>query len=220
MRPQHDLCRVEAESLPPSCLEPVRVLWADQSDDPTACRRPFELRDYASIWGDGGARYGQVSPLVGDRERIEESGAYFSARASAGKNSTQPGRGLDANQLGCPRAEVHGEPATSGGHLENLPAVDFERGQDAGMNWFGLAESIPELRLELAHHRPEESSTKPLGRFCLAAGGRRPLAGRNGRQVVDWQAVDVLQAVSLPPGRSCGRGLEVIHLYLDSGRWG
>jgi hypothetical protein len=32
------------------------------------------------------------------------------------------------------------------------------------MNRFSLTDSIPELWLELIHHRPEESLTEPLGR--------------------------------------------------------
>jgi len=220
VRIDDDLGRVEAEPLPPAGLEPIRVLWADQRDNAATRSHPFKLKDCASLWWDAGTRYGQVSPCVGKGKCIEESSPYLCARASAGKNSSQPQRRLHANEVRCARAEVHSQPAASGCHLDNPPSLDFELRQDAGMNGFGLADGIPELRLELIHHRPEESSTKPHGRFCVAAGGRLSLGGRNGGQILDWQPIDILEAVPLPARGSCSSSLEVIHFYVDLGIWG
>jgi hypothetical protein len=55
------------------------------------------------------------------------------------------------------------------------------------MNWLGLADGVPELRFELIYHRPEQSSTEPLGRLCVAAAGRFTFAGRDGSQVLGWK---------------------------------
>jgi hypothetical protein len=87
------------------------------------------------------------------------------------------------------------------------------------MDGFSLADGIPELRLELIHQRPEQSPTKPLGRFSVAARGRFAFSCGDCSQVVDWQPIDIMEAVPLPAGRSCISSLEVIHFYFDSNTW-
>ena len=142
---------------------------------------------------------------------MEESGAYVGTRASADKNSSQPGRGLYADELSRSRAEVHGEPAASRGHLENPPAIDLELRQDSRMNWLGLADGVPQLWFELIYHRPEQSSTEPLGRVSAAVGGRFPFTGGDRSQVLGWQPSNIIKAIALPARRSGGSSLEVIH---------
>ena len=88
------------------------------------------------------------------------------------------------------------------------------------MNGFRLADGIPERGLELVHHRPEEGPPQPLGRVCVTSRGSHSLAMGNGGQVVDWQPVDILEAVPPPTRGSCSRSLEVIHPYVDLGIWG
>src|SRR6266851_3235593 len=158
-----DFCRVEGEPLPPMGLEPIRVSRADQREHAPARRHPLELEDGFRIGFHAGATDGQLGPTVHNRERMEEAGAYIGTRASAGKNPSQPGGRLHADELSGSRAEVHGEPAAARGHLENPPSIDLELREDARMNGLDLADGVPELRLELIDHRPEESSTEPLG---------------------------------------------------------
>jgi hypothetical protein len=219
VRLDDDIPRIEAEPLPPACLEPIRAFRADQHDHSAARGGPFELMDGARIRWNAGARHRQISPRVDDRECIEESSAYVSTRASACKNASQPGRGFNANELGRLRAEVHGEPAASCGHLEHPPSLDLEPREDAGMDGFSLADGVPELRLELIHQRPEQSPTEPMGRFSVAARGRFAFSCGDCSQVVDWQPIDIMEAVPLPAGRSCRSSLEVIHVYFDLNIW-
>jgi hypothetical protein len=142
---------------------------------------------------------------------MEESSAYVSTRASAGKNASEPGGWFNADELRRSGAEVYGEPAAAGGHLENPPSIDLELRKDTRMNGLGLADGVPKLRFELIYHRPEQSSTEPLSRLCVAAAARFTFAGRDGSQVLSWQPSNVIEAVALPAGRSGGSSLEVIH---------
>ena len=215
VRADDDIGRIEAEPLPPACLEPIRVLGADQHEKAASRGRPFQLEDCARIGGNAGARYGELGPPVNNRECLEESSAYVGTRASGDKNASQPQGRFYANELRCSRAEVHGEPSTSCSHLENAAPVDLELREDARMNGFSLADGIPELRLELIHHGPEQSSTEPLGCFHVAAGGRLAFRGGDASQVLGWQASDIMEAKPLPTWRRCGNSLEVIHFYFD-----
>ena len=88
------------------------------------------------------------------------------------------------------------------------------------MNRFSLTDGIPELWLELIHHRPEQCLAEPLGRLSLALGGRLPFTAGNGSQVLDWQPSDIVEAVPEPAGWSCGSSLEVIHVHVDLPIWG
>jgi hypothetical protein len=215
-----DFGRVETEPLPPACLEPIWVLRADQRDDATRCSRSFELKDCARIGWNAGARHRQLSPRVDNRKRVEESRAYVSTRTSADENASQANGRLHANEFRRSRAEEHSEPPAPCSHLEHSPSFDFELREDARMNGLNLAEGIPKLRLELIHHRPEQSSTEPLGRFCVAVGGRLAFSGGDRDQVLDWQPSDIMEAEPLPARRSRGSGLEVIHFYVDLRIWG
>jgi len=215
VRGDDDVGRVEAEPLPPVCLEPIRAFGADQREHTARRSRPFELKDCARIGWDARAGHGELSPIGHYRERIEESSAYVGTRASAGKNSSQPGGGLYADELSRSGAEVRGEPATARGHLENPPSIDVELGEDTRMNGLGLADGVPELRLELIYHRPEQGSTEALGRLRIAAGGRRAFGGGDAGQVLGWQPTNVVEAVALPARRSRGSSLEVIHFWID-----
>src|SRR6266851_2984942 len=207
-----DLSRVEAEPLPPVRHEPIRVFRADQREHAAEGRRPLELEDYARIGRNAGARHGQISPAVRDWECMEESRAYVGTRTSAGKNASQPGGRFYAHELSRSAADVHGEPAAACGHLEHPPSFDLELRKYTRMNWLGLAHGVPELRLELIYHRPEQGSTEPLGRIYVAAVGRIAFAGRDGSQVLAWQPSNIIEAVALPAGGSGGGSLEVIHL--------
>ena len=80
------------------------------------------------------------------------------------------------------------------------------------MNGLGLADGVPELRFELIHHRPEQSSTDAVGRLCVTVGGRFPFTGGDWGQVLDWQPSNIIEAVALPARRSAGSSLGVIHL--------
>ncbi len=175
----------------------------------------LELEDYARVGWNAGARHGQISPSVHNRESIEETSAYVGTRASADQNAAQPGGGLHADELSRSGAQVHGEPAAACGHLENPPSIDLELREDSRMNGLGLAEGVPELRFELIYHRPEQSSTKPLGCLCVAAPGRFAFSRGDGSQVLRWQPSNIIEAVALPARRSRGSSLEVIHLEID-----
>jgi hypothetical protein len=207
-----DLSRVEREPLPPARLEPIRVFRADQCEHAARRSRPLEFKDCVRIGWNAGARHGQLSPTVHNRECMEEPSAYVGTRASAHKNPSQPGRWFYADELSRSGAEVHREPAAACGHLENLPSIDLELCKDIRMNGLGLADGVPELRFELIYHRPEQSSTEPLGRLCVAAAGRFAFTGGDGSQVLGWQPSNIIEAVALPAGRSGGSSLEVIHL--------
>ena len=206
-----DIGRVEPEPLPPARLEPIWVFRADQREHATARGRPLQLEDYARIGWNAGARHGQVSPTVHDRESLEESGAYVGTRASAGQDASQPGGRLHTNELSRSRTEVDGEPAAACGDLEDPPSIDLELREDTRMNGLGLADCVPKLRFELIYHRPEQSSTEPLGRLCVAARGRFAFSGGDGGKVLAWQPRDIVEAVALPARRSRGSSLEVIH---------
>jgi hypothetical protein len=206
-----DVGRVEAEPLPPVRLEPIRVFRADQRKHAAWGSRPLEFKHYARIGRNAGARHGQLSPTVHNRECGEKSSAYVGTRASADKNASQPGGWFYTHELTRSAAEVHGEPAAACGHLENPPPIDLELCQDTRMNGLGLADGVPELRFELVYHRPEQSSTEPLSRLCVAAAGRFAFTRGDGSQVLGWQPSSVIEAVALPAGRSGGSGLEVIH---------
>jgi hypothetical protein len=80
------------------------------------------------------------------------------------------------------------------------------------MNWLGPADGVPELRFELVYHRPEQSSTEPMGRLCVAAAGRFAFTRGDASQVLGWQPSNIIEAVALPTGGSGGSSLEVIHL--------
>jgi hypothetical protein len=207
-----DIRRIEAEPLPPACLEPIRAFRADQHDHSATRGCPFELMDGARLRWNAGARHRQLSPRVDDRECIEESSAYVSTRASAGKNASQPGRGFNANELRSSRTEVHGEPAASCGHLEYAPSLDLELGEDAGMDGFSLADGVPELRLELIHHWPEQGPPEPLRRLRVSTGGRLAFSRGDCSQVLHWKPIDIVEAVPLPAWGSCSSSLEVIHV--------
>jgi hypothetical protein len=83
------------------------------------------------------------------------------------------------------------------------------------MNGLGLTDGVPELRFELIYHRPEQSSTEPVGRLRVAAVGRFAFTGGDLSQVLGWQPSNVIDAVPSPARRSRGRSLEVIHLKID-----
>jgi hypothetical protein len=142
---------------------------------------------------------------------MEEAGAYVGAWAPAGKNASQPGGGLYADELSRTGTEVHGEPAAPRGHFEDAPPIDLEPCKDLRMDGLGLADGVPELRVELINHRPEQGSTQPLGRQFVAVRGRFPLTGWNRRQVLAWQPGNIIKAVAPPAGWSGGGSLEVIH---------
>jgi hypothetical protein len=215
VRLEDDFGRVEGEPLPPMGLEPIRVFRTDQREHAAARGRPLQLDHYAWIGLNAGAGHGQLGPTVHNRKRMEDAGAYRGTRASDGKNASQPGRGLDAHERGRSRAEIHGEPAAACGHLENPPSIDLELGKDARMNGLGLADGVPELGLELINHRPEQSSTEPLGRLCVAASSGFALSAWDLSQVLGWQPSNIIEAVSPPARRSLGRSLEVIHCGID-----
>src|SRR6266852_5045713 len=208
---QDDVGGVEGEPLPSTRLEPIRVLRTDKRQDAARRCRTLELKDCTRIGWEAGARHGQLSPTVHNRECIEESCPNVGTRASAGKNASQPGRRFYADELSRSGAEVHGQPAAASGHLENPPSIDFELCDDARMNRLGLADGVPELRLELIYHRPEQSSTEPLGSLRVAEGGRLAFTGGDRSQVLGWQPSNIIQAVALPARRSRGSSLEVIH---------
>lgn len=205
------LGRVEAEPLPPARLEPIRAFRADQREHAPTRSRPLEFEDCGGIGWNAGARHGQLSPAIHNREGIEESSAYVGTRAPAGKNASEPGRGFYANEFSCPRAEKHGEPAAACGDLEHPPSLDLEPREDTRMNGLGLTDRVPELRFELVYHRPEQGSTEPLGRLCVAAGSRFAFTGGDGSQVLGRQPSNIIEAVALPARRSVGSSLEVIH---------
>jgi hypothetical protein len=206
-----DFSRVEGEPLPPARLEPIRVFRADQREHAARRSRPLEFDDYARIGWNAGARHGQLSPTVHNRKCIEESSPYVGTRTSAGKNASQPGGWFYAHELSRTAADVRGEPAAACGHLEHPPSFDLELRKYTRMNWLGLADSVPELRFELIYHRPEQSSTEPLGRVCVAAAGRFTFPGRDSSQISGWQPSNIIEAVALPAGGSGGGSLEVIH---------
>src|SRR5260370_4341199 len=205
-----DVSRVEAEPLAPVRLERIRVFRADQREHAAMGGRPLELEDYARIGWNAGARHGQLSPTVHDWEGMEESSAYVGTRTSAGKNASQPGGWFYAHELSRSAAHVHGEPAAACGHLEHPPSFDIELRKYKRMNWLGLAHGVPELRFELVHHRPEQRSTEPFGRICVAAAGRISFAGRDGSQVLAWQPSNIIEALAFPSGGSGGGALGVI----------
>ena len=142
---------------------------------------------------------------------MEKSGAYVGTRTSADKNASQPGGWFYAHELSRTAADVHGEPAAARRHLEHAPSFDLELRKYSRMNWLGLAHGVPELRFELIYHRPEQSSTEPLGRLRVAAVGGFAFAGGDGSQVLGRQPSNIIEAVALPPGGRGGRSLEVIH---------
>ena len=211
VRVHDDLGRVEAEPLPPARLKPIWTFRAYQREHTARRSRPLELQDCARIGWNAGAGHGQLRPTVHNRECVEESSAYVSSRASADKNASQPGRGFHADELSRSRAEVHGEPAAARGHLENPPSIDLELREDTRMNGLGLADGVPELRLELVNHGPEQSSTEPLDRVCVATGGGFTLIDGDRGKVLGWQSSDIIEAVAFPARRSRGSSLEVIH---------
>lgn len=211
VRGDHDVVGVEAEPLPPARLEPIWTFRADQREHAARRSRPLEFKDCARIGSNARARHGQLSPTVHNRECMEESSAYVGTRASADKNSSQPGGGFYADELSRSGAEVNGEPAAARGHLENAPSLDLELRKDARMNGLGLADGVPQLWFELIHHRPEQSSTEPPGRLSAAVSGRFPFTGGDLTQVLGWQTSNIIKAVALPARRSGGSGLEVIH---------
>ena len=206
-----DFRRVEREPLPPARLEPIRVFRADQREHAARGSRPLELEDYARIGWNACARHGQLSPTVDNRDCMEESSPYVGTLTSPDQNATQPGRWFYADELSRTAADVRGEPAAACGHLEHPPSFDLELRKDTRMNWLGLADGVPELRFELIYHRPEQSSTEPLGRVCVAAAGRFTFPGRDRSQVLGWQPSNIIEAVALPAGGSGGGSLEVIH---------
>jgi hypothetical protein len=212
VRVDDDVGRVKAEPLPPAVLEPVRAFGADEREHAAARSRPLEFKDCGRIGLNAGARHGQLSPSVHNRECLDESSAYVGVRASAGKNASQPGGRLYADEFSRSRAQIHGEPAAACSHLENPPPNDLELREDPRMNGLSLADGVPELRLELIYHRPEQSSTKPLPRLCVAAGGGFAFSGGDGSQILGWQPSNIIEAVAGPARRSSGSGLEVIHL--------
>ena len=79
------------------------------------------------------------------------------------------------------------------------------------MNRLGLADGVPQLWFELIYHRPKQCSTEPLGRVCVAEGGRFVFTDRDASQVFGWQPSNVIEAVARPARRSGGSSLEVIH---------
>ena len=218
--PDDDLRRIEAEPLPPSRLKPIWVLGAYQRDHAAGRSRPLKLKNSARIGRDACAGYGQGSPGISYRELLEESSAYVGAPASAGENSSQPRGGLYAHELGRSRAEVHGEPAAACGHFEHPAPVDVELREEGRMNRFSLTHSVPELWLELIHHRPEQRLKEPLGRLSVAVGGRLPFTAGDASQILDWQPSDIIEAIPEPAGRGGGSRLEVIHVHVDLPIWG
>ncbi len=143
---------------------------------------------------------------------MEETSAYVGIRASAGKNASEPGGRLYTDELSCSRTEVDGEPAAACGHFEDPPSFDLELREDSRMNGLGLADGVPQLRFELIHHRPEQSSTEPFRGFRIAARGRIAFSSGDGGQVLGRQPTNIIEAVALPPRWSGGSCLEVIHL--------
>jgi hypothetical protein len=212
VRVDDDVGRVEAEPFPPARLEPIGAFRTYQREHAARRSRPLEFKDCSRIGRNAGARHSQLGPTVHNRECVEESSAYVGTWASADKDSSQPGGGFYADELKRSGAEVHREPAAACGHLENPPSIDLELREDTGMNGLGLADGVPELRFELIHHRPEQSSTEPLGRLCVTVGGGFPSAGGDWGQVLGWQPRNIIEAVALPARWSGGSSLEVIHL--------
>ena len=211
VRVDEDFGRVKAQPLPPVRLEPIRAFRADQRQHAAARSRPLKFKDCARIGRNAGARDGQLSPAVDNRECVKESGAYVGAWASGDKNPSKPRGWLYADELSRSRAKVRCEPAATRRHLEYPPPVDVELCEDTRMYGLGLADGVPELRLELIYHGPEQSSTEPLGRLCVAAGGRFAFSGGDASQVLGWQPSNIVEAVALPARRSSGSSLEVIH---------
>jgi hypothetical protein len=142
---------------------------------------------------------------------MDESSPYVGTRASAGKNASQPEGGFYADELSRSGAEVNGEAAAACGHLENAPSLDIELGKETWMDGLRLADGVPELRFQLIYHRPEQSSTEPVRRLCVAVSGRFAVRGGDGSQVLGRQPSNIIEAIALPPGRSGGSRLEVIH---------
>ena len=212
MRIDDDVGRVEAEALPPVRLEPIWAFRTDQREHAAARGRPFELEDHARIGRNAGARHGQISPSVHNRESVEESSAYVGIGASACQDASQAGGRLYTNELGRSRTEVYREPAAACGHFEDPPSIDLELREDSRMNGLGLADRVPELWLELIYHRPEQGSTEPLGGLRVAARGRFAFSRGDGGEVFGRQPANVIEAVALPAGRSAGSSLEVIQL--------
>ena len=212
VRGDDDVGRVEGEPLPPVRLEPIRVFGADQCEHAARSCRPLEFKDYVRIGWNAGARHGQLRPTVHNRECFEESSPCVCTRTAADQNASQPGGGFYAYELSRTVADVHGEPAAPCGHLEHPPSFDLELRKDTRMNGLGLADGVPELRFELIYHRPEQSSTEPLGSHCIASVGCFTFAGRDGSQILSWQLSNIIEAVPLPAGGSGGGSLEVIHL--------
>jgi hypothetical protein len=143
---------------------------------------------------------------------MEKSSAYVGTRASGDKNASKPCGRLYADELSRSGAEVYREPAAACGHLQDPPSVDLELRENARMNRLGLADGVPELWFELIYHRPEQCSTEPLGRLCVAAGGRFPFTAGDVNQVLGRQPSNIIEAVALPARRSGRSSLEVIHL--------
>ena len=214
VRVEDDVRRIEGEPLPPARLEPVWILRTDQHEYAVGRSHPLELEHHPGIGLNAGATYRQLRPTIFDRERLRESSAYVGARASRDEDASQPCGRFYANELICSRAQVNGEPAAACGHLENPPPFDLELGENTRMNRLGLADGVPELRLELVNHRPEKGSTEPLGRLSIAALGRFSFGDGDGCEVLVWQPRDIFEGVSPPARRSGGSGLEVIHLYI------
>src|SRR5229473_3193244 len=125
---------------------------------------------------------------------MEESSAYVGTRALAGKNAPKPGGRLHTNELSRSRTEVDGKPAAACGDLEDPPSIDLELREDTRMNGLGLADGVPELRFELIYHRPEQSSTEPLGGLCVAARGRFAFRRGDASQVLDWEPTNIIEA--------------------------
>src|SRR5712691_2549426 len=206
-----DVARVEAEPLPPALLEPIWAFRADQREDAARGSRPLEFKDCARIGWNAGGRHGQLGPTVDNRERMEKSGAYVGTRASGDKNASKPRGRLYADELSRSGAEVNRKPAAACGHLQDPPSVDLELREYARMNRLGLADGVPELWFELIYHRPEQCSPEPVGRVCLATGGRFVFTDRDASQVLGRQPSNIFDAVALPARRSGGSSLEVIH---------
>jgi hypothetical protein len=143
---------------------------------------------------------------------VKESSAYVGTGASAGQDASQAGGRLYANETSRSRTEVHGETAAPCGHFEDPPSMDLELREDSRVNGLGLADSVPELWLELVYHRPEQRSAEPLGGLCVAARGRFAFSRGDAGQVLSWQPANIIEAVALPARWSAGSSLEVIHL--------
>jgi len=211
VRVDDDVARVEAEPLPPALLEPIWAFRADQREDAARRSRPLEFKDCARIGWHAGARHGQLGPTVVNRERMEKSSANVGTRASVDKNASKPRGRLYADEPSRSGAEVYREPAAACGHLQDPPSVDLELREYARMNRLGLADGVPELWFELIYHRPEKCSTEPLGRLCVAGGGRFAFTGGDASQVLGRQPSNIFDAVALPARWSGGSSLEVIH---------